>query len=540
MTATICLVLAFFAAQLPERTWTISGRVTDRESGQPLPRARVSIYSGMAAGTIVKPPEVSTVSDINGVYEFPGMRNGFYTVVAQPPPHVVTHLPQGFGHPMPFGASTRYFIGGDAIVAVKNTDVRDINIALTRAVVVEGRVLSDHGDPVAGISVSLIPLDNGAPEAPPARLTDDRGAFRLFGAMPGRYRVCASAPAPASAQTSAGFRRTCYPSDREVLDSRTSTTSAVEITLTRARVATVSGVALDTNGAPLDRGQIQFVERGTAARRSLPLERAAGGRFVVRNVEPGNYEIVAMLLPDSPLDPRERENATIPLTVESTDIENLVVRTKRAARLSGIVVFDEGIPEKGSGNMQVMLRVDTPATSAAPNLIVPSGRVKEDLTFELGGLQDPGRVIVVGQPQGWVVKSVLYHGRDIANVPVSFEASTDPRALEVHLTSRVAFVTGRAVTTDARPVMVMLLSADRNQWTTLAGLVAQTNVRADGSFTVGPVAAGEYLILATTPQTFVEVLRDPKSSLGRVADSALRIFLAENERQKVTLYVNDK
>ena len=34
--------------QLPDETWSISGRVTDRETGQPLPRARVGVYSGRA------------------------------------------------------------------------------------------------------------------------------------------------------------------------------------------------------------------------------------------------------------------------------------------------------------------------------------------------------------------------------------------------------------------------------------------------------------------------------------------------------------
>ena len=538
MTATICLVLAFFAAQLPERTWTVSGRVTDRESGQPLPRARVSIYRGLSTGASAR-PEMSTVTDVNGAYEFPGMQIGFYSVVAQPPPHVLTHLPQAFGYDAPFGVSTRFFITGTSIVGVKNGDVRDINIALPRAVVIEGRVLSDQGDPMAGISVSLVPLDIGAPETLAARFTDDRGAFRLFGALPGRYRVCATAPPPPSPQTSASFRRSCYPHDSDVLDLSTSNTSAIEIKMTRARAASVSGVAFDANGVPLDRGQVHLVERGTAAPRSLTPERSAGGRFVVRNVEPGNYEIVAVLAPESPLDPRERESATVPVTIESTDIENLTVRTRRAARVPGVVVFDEGIPEKGPGNMSVMMRVDTPV---APGLvwIAPTARVKEDLTFVLGNLQEPGRLTVTGQPQDWVVKSILYQGRDVANVPVSFETSTDPRAIEIHLTSRVAYVTGRAIAPDKRPVMVVLLAADRNQWAASSSVVAQTALKPDGTFTIGPVAAGEYLILATPPQTFVEILRDPKSSLDRVAASATRIFLAENDRPTVTLYVNDK
>ena len=189
--------------------------------------------------------------------------------------------------------------------------------------------------------------------------------------------------------------------------------------------------------------------------------------------------------------------------------------------------------------MQIMLRADTP-TMTGPTWIAPTARVKEDLTFELGNLHETGRITVTGQPQGWVVKSVIYQGRDVANLPVSFETSTDPRAIEIHVTSRVAYATGRAIAPDKRTLTVLLLTADRNRWTTSSGLVAQAAVRPDGTFTVGPVVAGEYLILATTPQTFVEILRDPKTSLERVATSAVSIFLAENERQALTLYVNDK
>ena len=280
--------------------------------------------------------------------------------------------------------------------------------------------------------------------------------------------------------------------------------------------------------------QIQFYERA-APRRLLPIERAAGGRFVILNVDPGNYELVAVFTPESPLDARERETTTVAVTVGSTDIENLTVRTKRPARVSGFVVFDEGVPEKGPGNMEVMVRAEP---AAAPGLlrVTPTARVRDDLSFELAGLHESGRLTVVGQPQDWVVKSVFYQGRDVANQPVSFETTTDPRAIEIHLTNRVAYVTGRAIAPDSRSLMVVLLPADRSQWTTSAGIAAQGGVRPDGTFTVGPVAAGEYLVLAATPQEFVEMRGDPGPALDRAAAGAMRLSLAENDRQKVTLY----
>ena len=57
---TICLLLALLGAQLPVPTWSVSGRVTDRETGQPLPRARVSIYSGSAFDLSARTPEVAS------------------------------------------------------------------------------------------------------------------------------------------------------------------------------------------------------------------------------------------------------------------------------------------------------------------------------------------------------------------------------------------------------------------------------------------------------------------------------------------------
>jgi len=537
---TICLLLALLGAQLPVPTWSVSGRVTERETGQPLPRARVSIYSGSVVDLSARTPERSTVTDVNGGYEFPGMPIGSYTILAQPPPHVLTHLPQRFGLDTFDWAAKGYFISGSSDVVVKSGDVRDRNIALARAVTVEGRVLSDQGDPLAGISVSLSPLDRGALDPPPARFTDDRGAFRLFGAAPGRYRVCASAPARTTLQPSAPFRRSCYPGDTGVLDLTSSTAEAIEIRLARAKAAIVSGRAYDADGAPLDRGEIQLFEREIAVRRPLPLERTAGGGFVVRNVDPGSYEIAATLMPDHPLDSRGREIASVLLTVDKTDIENVIVRTRRAARVSGVVVFDEGVPEKGTSSMQVSLRVDPSPSLSGPYALSPTARVKEDLTFDLGGLLDPGRIGVTGQPQGWVVRSVLYQGRDITNVSTTFETTTDPHAIEIRLTNRVAHLSGTVTTAVPGPVAVLLIAADRNQWTSPSVIVAVGARKPDGAFALGPVAPGDYLVLAIGQGTMVEILRNPKSSLERVAAGATRIFLGENDRQTITLHALDK
>lgn len=85
-----------------------------------------------------------------------------------------------------------------------------------RLVPAEGKVLLD-GQPLAGATVSFIPVDGGGTKGAPklaGDLTDKNGVFRLqsknaSGAVPGVYKVLVSKrvfPAPTAARPNPGFQ----------------------------------------------------------------------------------------------------------------------------------------------------------------------------------------------------------------------------------------------------------------------------------------------------------------------------------------------
>ena len=525
--------------QLPDETWSISGRVTDRETGQPLPRARVGVYSGRA--DLRAAPLRATVTDARGFYELANLPSGNYMVMAQPPPNVATHLPQVHGIDAPFDPSSAGFLVPQTL---KGQHLRNLDIPLVRSGAIEGRVVNADGDPLASIAVSINRTDRSYSE-PIVRLTDDHGVFRHFGLPPGRYRVCASAPAGPSG-SAPGLRRGCYMDGQESVELGAYVVSGVEIRMTPGVAATVSGIVLDAAGGPLEQGHLELIEDNGGDRKSLPIERLPGGRFVVRNVERGTYRLTASRRAASPLERVVPELATVPIRVDG-DIESLVVRTKAGVGVSGVVVFEDGAPAPGPGKLLVHARSEqlfagAISSGSGPMMMSQSfAVVRPDSSFQIEGVLGPVRIGVSGQPSGWLVKSVTYRGRDIADAPMEFEAGSEPQALTILLTNRVATVAGRVAASTTRPRAVMLIVSDRSRWTSRAAVVATTSVKDDGTFSLAPVLAGQYYIVASGQMNWMaESGQNVAAAIERLtAGGATMLMLAEGEKRQLTLYVAD-
>ena len=69
------------------------------------------------------------------------------------------------------------------------TPLEPLNIALTRAATVSGRVIDAEGRPIASIGVRAVPLKTTGDTQPATAVTDDRGTFRIGGLAPGAYSI---------------------------------------------------------------------------------------------------------------------------------------------------------------------------------------------------------------------------------------------------------------------------------------------------------------------------------------------------------------
>jgi hypothetical protein len=105
----------------------------------------------------------------------------------------------------------------------------------------------------------------------------------------------------------------------------------------------------------------------------------------------------------------------------------------------------------------------------------------------------------------------------------------------------VASVTGRVVASVVRKRAVLLVASDRNRWTNRSAIVATAGVKDDGTFTMPPVLAGDYYIVATSQMNWmVESSQGLVSAIERLTTRSTMLTLAEGERRQLTVYVSDE
>src|SRR2546427_9528620 len=140
----------------------ISGRVVADETGQPLANARVSISSAALRTRIV-------------------MANGGGHFALSVPPDRYT-----------IDGSKSGYVKGEATA----TGGQAIEIRLTRAAAISGRVVDEFGDPVPAVSVAAETVPDSAEKSVIVALTqtDDRGEYRLAGLRAGAFLVAVVIP----------------------------------------------------------------------------------------------------------------------------------------------------------------------------------------------------------------------------------------------------------------------------------------------------------------------------------------------------------
>lgn len=504
---------------------SVRGRVTDAVSGAPIAGAVVVLIPSS-----VKPQAVRANED--GRYEFTALQPGRYTVRAEPPEFRATHVAADFIDPARPGAR--------GVLELRAGEVRtDVNLTLRRSLAISGRVVDPWGQPLAGIIVVA------GSEYPPrgfGRETDDRGTFRIFGLLPGRYLVCTDPRMSRRSMASLGTPKerslpTCHPSATDqaravrVVLGKTDV-DGVEIEIVRGRTYSISGTVLESGGAPA-RVRVGVHEWSDGGSSSRTTSIQADGRFRVEGLLPRDYILTADNAgPLGPNDTRNVERAEVRVTVANDNVDGLVIAMKPAVTLRGRVVFEGAAAPKLSGTMGV-----SAASAATVDAFSerPRATVSADLTFALRQIVAPSTIVLDGLPAGWVMHTVRYKGRDITDTPTTFSANTDD--IEIVVNQRGSVISGRVndeVGTPVRDARVVLFPADAAKWRTVpADRAVLTSP--DGRFRFEPRRAGDYLV-AAVPSSDMPPLPVP-ALLQRLSKVAERITLGEGESRSIDLRV---
>jgi protocatechuate 3,4-dioxygenase beta subunit len=518
--------------QEPAPTGEIRGRITDGETGQPLPRAWVRLHTRDGG------ERWSTRTDEAGQYRFTGLAAGEYSGIVDAGPSRSTHsmafLSAGVGRP----------------IALKEGETREHDVPLRRTYAIDARVVDEWGDPLSGVRVSALSTESGRPTSllwNHNASTDDHGRQRVFGLEPGRYVVCAES---SIAGVSVGGRgdallRTCHPSavhesEAQVVRVARSDVGEIEIRMRRGRTFTISGRVVDASGAPAPGTHLVLAQHRLGGSTGMLQTVDAEGRFRITNVLPGEYAIEASIGgPDRPEQRRPLERAFRPVRVDTTDVSELSVTLQKTVTVIGRVTLEDPaasfVRAPGYGPVSVYAGlVDGTGVGSRSLLSAPVG---DNRSFTMTSVFGRRTLDVVNLPRGWYVRSIRYAGREIIDEPTTFKDSGGEPTVDVVLSKRGAVVVGRAIDEAGNAVgraVVLMFPADAApmSWR----LPAETRASAAGQFRAGPVRAGEYSIVAVPASARPIQLGEP-ARLARLAAAAERITLGEFEERTVDVRV---
>ncbi|MCM3869381.1 MAG: carboxypeptidase regulatory-like domain-containing protein [Pyrinomonadaceae bacterium] len=264
--------------------FSVSGRVIDAESGQPIASAYIghsSVNESDKSGGGMN--FTGTQSDANGKYRLEGLQPGRYTV---------STFPSGadnstYSEPAPFEISDR--------------DVTGIEIKLRRGATISGfAVVESNSDPAVGALLRAITLTayvetkgKGALSYSSGQIGAD-GSFRLAGIAPGKARIWTSG----FPELPKGLSLVRTEHDGLEQPDGIEITAGSNITGVRVVFAygtgSIRGEVKIEGGTLPDKATLQLSIRSasganTGFNRSIEID--ARNRFVIENIAPGDYEL---------------------------------------------------------------------------------------------------------------------------------------------------------------------------------------------------------------------------------------------------------
>ena len=555
-------------------TATISGRVIDEVTGQPVRRAVLSL-----AGTD-RGARYAMVTGETGAFSFTNLPDGRFGMSANKPGYVG----------MSYGA-TRPNRPGTSIVLAAGQQLTGLTIRMPPGAVITGTVRDRSGEPLADARVSVlrqaVSYMTGERELAPAGTlggfglaTNDRGEYRVYGLPAGEYYVVVSygvgirneselrevtqaeldwakrllqtpaapvttiqAPEPGRAVE---FAPMFYPgvptraAAAMVTVKAGEERSGVDVLLERLPTSKITGRVVMSTDAPLPPVQVNVIAHDTIpgiAFSGFGTARVdATGRFVSAGLPPGEYTITVR----AALGRGAAAGSAALFGMRTVNLSGGEVDTTitlgTGVTVSGQLVFD-GTTAKPPANL-TQLRVNlTAERGRTPTLGVPAATVDATGAFKFVGVT-PGRYrLGSSAPGGWSVRSASIQSQDTLDQP--FEIGTsDVSGAEIRFTDLQTEISGDLLDTTGKPApdyQIILYPADQKYWLPGTRRIQSVRPGADGHFRFQYLAPGDYMIAAVTDVEPGEWF-DAKF-LAQLVAASTKIQVAEGEKKTQSLRI---
>lgn len=527
------------------------------DTARPVQRARVRLSAAELPGGR------GALTDAEGAFDFAELPAGRYTL---------TVSKSGFVN-ISYG-QRRPFQPGTPLQLNDGQQLQGLEMRLPRGSVIAGQILDEVGDPLPGASVRVMAYRyaQGSRQLIPvgAAITDDRGAYRVWGLNPGDYYVSAAArnfdvgpgrgfpggpgagrgrggpprsanvggtapdPTPASeSPEQTGYAPTFFPGVESAAEARpialglSAEMPDVSFSVLLVRTSRVSGRVVSSDGEPVSTGNLVLMREGQGVGRPGPGAGFADriqwdGTFSFSNVPPGRY--VLRVRGDDWETPRF---ATMPLTVTGGELSGVNVVLLPSASIEGTAVFQrtQGLPPDPT-----QFRVGAPSVDGS-NLGSPqNGRVERDGRFTLDGVAAGGHWIRTQSPRGWVVKSIVSDGRDVTDTPIEVRSGQRLTGLTVTFTDKLSTISGHVRDGRGTPITdytVLAFPVESSLWYPQSRFIMTARPDQTGQYQIRGLPAGAYFV-ATVDPTEANEWFEP-SFLEEQRANAVRLTLGDGD-----------
>jgi hypothetical protein len=523
----------------PTGTSVIRGRIVAADTGSPIRRAQVRVFSGELRDSR------AASTDAQGRFEFRDLPAGRWQLMASKAGFVSLN----FGQRRPFEA-------GRPIELSDGETMARADLALPRGAAVTGRILDEFGDPVAGARVSAMRYRSvqGVRQLMPVGQdsTDDTGAFRLFALVPGEYYVTAMAQGSMfmmeDSSDTTGYAPTYYPGTGNVSEAqRVAVTVGQEVAnitfaLTPTRAVRVTGTVTDSTGERVANGFVMLQDTSMSGG-GMFMQRGGGrvrpdGTFTISNVTPGTYSLTVNTGMFGPGGGDDAEFANVRITVGNEDLPGISIVTSKGATVVGSIAAAAGSAGTlSTAGVMVMHQPGRPEMMMG-GMMRPA-RVEPDGSFKLTGLQGERLIRINGLPPTWMMMAVMLNGEDITDRPTEFKGTEDVTGLQILVTDKVSEVNGKVTNAKGEPTRdytVVIFPEDPSKWGYPSRFIRSGRADQDGLYKIRGLPADEpYLAIA------VDYLEEGEGGdpdfLEQIKDRATRVSIGEGEVKALDLRI---
>jgi len=521
----LVVVLAF--GQLTRQATTISGRVLDASSNEPLAGATVLM------ALIDAPPGTSApvpvVTNDRGEFSFVDLPAGRYSLWARKPRYLSLSYGQRPGSGLP----------GVSVMLTAGQPVKDVVIRLPLASVIAGMITDARGEPAQGETVQVLRLEwrNGerGARALATDTVDDRGHYRIPNLPPGDYLVVAHVSATGSVRPAPTYYpgtpvpTLAIPITLGVSEER----AGVNVQTSAMVLSTVTGTIAREDGRPVRNTRIAATQQVSALRGffSQTTYSTADGRFRIDNLPPGRHELLAR---EEPNNAASGLWATAEVIADGNPIKDVVLVLREGETVSGKLVVEGTKPLTFNAQLTLSPLDRDPSNSASF-----SARPDPEGRFSMTGVL-PGRYVLIASDvsAGYLIRSVQLDGAEVGDLPIEVGSSRQIQGLDVRLSPNGASVAGTLFDADGRPnsdLLVIVFPADDKYWLPGSTRVRTARPATDGKYSVRSLPPGSYRVGVVIDAEPGEWFARP--FLQKLAPTAIAISLSGGESRTLDVRV---